>query len=109
MNLPTQNQVLAATRNAASFAAGAIAVFGLSTKLDPQAVVALINSLGTLTNDAITAIGIVTPIIAAWYASRSASPKSQIASVQALPQAQVTVTDPTLAEGILGVKVKEPT
>lgn len=36
----------------------------------------------------------------------AASPKRQIAAVQALPDAQVVVTDPTLAEGIPGVQVK---
>lgn len=105
MNLPTQGQVNAATRHAASFAAGAIAMFGLQSKLDPQQITALINSLGAFTNDGITIIGIVTPLVAGWYASRSASLKNQIAAVQATPQAQVNVTDPKLAEGIPGVEV----
>ncbi len=107
MNLPTNAQVLAATRNAASFAAGAVVMFGLGSKIDPQTVTTLVNALGTLFSDAITVIGLATPIIAAWYASHSASPKSQIASVQALPEAQVVVTDPKLAEGIPGVRVEK--
>ena len=103
--LPTQNEVNAATRHAASFAAGAVAMFGLSSKISPEQITAIINSLGALTNDAITVIGLVTPIVAAYYASRSASPKAQVAAVQALPTAQVTVTDPTLASpGVIVTK-----
>lgn len=83
MNLPTTAQVLAATRNAASFAAGAIAILGLSSKIDPNAAVSIINSAGTLVNDAVLLIGLVTPVVAAWFASRSASPDAQIAAAAA--------------------------
>lgn len=38
-------------------------------------------------------------------AVQAVSPKTLIASVQEMPAAQVTVTDPKLAEGISGVKV----
>jgi hypothetical protein len=106
MNLPTQHQVLAATRNIASFAAGAIAVLGLSSKINTDAVIALITSLGTLVNDAVVVIGLITPLVAAWLAGHSASARSQIAAVQALPEAQVVVTNPKLAEGIPGVEVR---
>lgn len=97
MNLPTSNQVNAATRHAASFAAGAIAMFGISTKVDPQTVVAIINSLGTLTNDAITLIGLATPLIAAWYAQRSARPDMQKASVAAAGNLVVPTSSPASA------------
>ena len=97
MKLPTQGQVNAATRHLASFAAGAIAVFGLESKVDPSQMTALINGLGALSDDVISIVGIITPMVAALYAARASSPKSQIASVQALPQAQVIVTDPKLA------------
>ena len=40
-----------------------------------------------------------------WRATVTASLKSQIASVQASPKAQVTVSDPKLAAGIPGVQV----
>jgi len=115
MNLPSQAQVNAATRHVASFAAGAITMFGLSAKIDPTTIVAIINSLGTLTNDAVVLIGLVTPLIAGYFASRSAStanqtasaiaadPKGVIAAVNALPAAAVTVSDPALASP--GVKI----
>lgn len=77
MNLPSQGQVLAITRNVASAAAGGIAVFGLQSKIDPAQVTALINSLGTLVNDAILVIGIATPIVASYLAQRSASIEHQ--------------------------------
>ncbi len=109
MQLPTSAEVNAATRHVASFAAGAVAMFGLSSKISPDTIMALVNALGALANDAITVVGILTPIIAAYYASRSASPKAQVAAVQALPAAQVVVTDPKLAEGIPGVEVKKET
>ena len=83
MNLPTSNQVLAATRHIASFAAGAIAMFGLSTKINPDQVVALINSAGTAVNDIIVLIGLATPLITSYFAARSASPTSQIKAVDA--------------------------
>jgi hypothetical protein len=91
MNLPTQAQVNAATRNIAAAAAGAIAMFGLSTKIDPATVIALINSLGTLTNDAIVVIGIVSPFVAAWYASRSARTDNQKQAVVASQPGSVVV------------------
>lgn len=100
MNLPTQAQVNAATRHAASFAAGAIAMFGISTKIDPQTVVAIINSLGTLTNDAVTLIGLVTPLIAAWFASRSASTAAQKKSIVAAQPNTVIVETSSAAATI---------
>jgi hypothetical protein len=105
MNLPTQLQVNAATRHAASFAAGAIAMFGLSTKIDPQTAVAIINSGGALVNDGVLFIGLVTPFVTSWRASRSASTPSQTAAVQANPKAQVITTDPDLAKAVPGVKL----
>jgi len=95
--LPTQAQVNAYTRHAASFAAGMIAMFGLSTKVDPQTVVAIINSLGTLTNDAVTFIGLATPLVVGWYAQRSASPDAQKKSVAAQPNTMVVQTSSAAA------------
>ena len=51
----------------------------------------LINSLGTLTNDAIVVVGIVSPFVAAWYASRSARTESQKQSVVATQPGTVVV------------------
>jgi hypothetical protein len=98
MWLPTQAQVNAATRNIASGAAGAILMFGLSTKINPDTVTSVINATGTLVSNVITFLGVVGPIVAAYYASRSASPASQVAAVSANPSvAAITVTDPALA------------
>lgn len=81
MNLPTSAEVNAATRHIASFAAGAIAVFGLSTKLDPSTVQQIISATGTVVNDVILLAGLVGPIITAWYASKSATPAAQADSI----------------------------
>ena len=90
MNLPTQAQVNAATRHVASFAAGAIAVFGLSTKFDPATIQQIIAATGTFINDGILLIGLVSPVIAATFAAKSASPASQANAVQA------AVADPNI-------------
>lgn len=98
MNLPTQAQINAATRHAASFAAGAIAMFGLSTKLDPNTVQQIINATGTLVNDAILLAGLISPFITAWYASKSATPKAQADAItKAVPGTVVVTPDKTLA------------
>jgi hypothetical protein len=83
MWLPTQAQVNAATRHAASFAGGAILMFGLSTKIDPETVKNIINSLGTAVNDIVVIIGLVSPLIAGYFASKSASPVAQAQAVAA--------------------------
>ena len=93
MNLPNPNQVNAITRHAGSFAAGAIAMFGLQSKLDPATITAIINSLGTLTNDVIVFIGLVTPLITAYLASRSASADAQKKAVSLQPNTVVVQTN----------------
>lgn len=109
MNLPTSNQVLAATRHVASFAAGAIAMFGLSTKINPDQVVALINSAGTAVNDIIVLIGLATPFITSYFAAHSASPTSQIKAVDALPEVVGVVTMPTAGGRALAQAAESPT
>lgn len=98
MNLPTTSQVLAATRHVGSFAAGAIAMFGLSTKINPDQIVAIVTSAGNALNDIFILIGLVTPFITGYFASHSASPTQQIRSVDAMPGVAGVVTTPT-AEG----------
>ena len=101
MELPTQAQVNAATRHAASFAAGAIAVFGLSTKIDPNTVQQIITATGTLVNDAVIIIGLVMPTLAAWFASKSATPQAQAAAiVQAVPGTKIVTPDKALADAV---------
>ena len=92
MNLPTPAEVNAAARHAGSFAAGAVAMFGLQSKIDPATVVAIVNSLGNLTNDAVLLIGLVTPLVTAYLASRSASPDAQKKAVSLQPNTIVVQT-----------------
>ena len=107
MNLPTQAQVNAAARNLASAAGGAVLLFGLSTKLDPTAVAAIINATGTLVNDVIVIIGLVSPVIAAFYASKTASPTSQAAAVAAT--GAIVVTTPAIAAAVPSANVVSST
>ncbi len=85
MKLPTQDEVNAAARHVASFAGGAVVMFGLGTKINPDTLKAAINAMGNLTNDVITLIGIVGPAVAAYVASRSASQTAQVKKVLAMP------------------------
>lgn len=97
MNLPTQNQVNAATRHLISAAGGAIIMFGLSSKINIDTLTTAINAFGNIINNAVIIAGIVAPAIAAFYASRSASPASQAASVAAVP-GTIIVTSPEIAK-----------
>lgn len=108
MNLPTTSQVNAATRNAGSFAAGAIAMFGLSTKISPEQVTAIIQGAGNLVNDAILFTGLVAPFITSYFASKSASPQAQVAAVAANPDIAVIVTKPTPEGAALASSVSGP-
>lgn len=83
MWLPTQAQVNAATRNVASAVGGAILMFGLSTKIDPGTVNSIITATGTVINDLVVLIGLVGPVVAAYFASKSASPNAQADAVAA--------------------------
>lgn len=111
MQLPTQGQVNAAARNIASAIGGAVIMFGLSSKVDINTVNSIITATSTLVNDALVLAGIVGPILAAWYASRSANPNNQAAAVgasestivQPAPggKATITITDPEMAKAAL--------
>jgi hypothetical protein len=112
---PTKAQLGTVARYAGSAvgtAATVGAVLGVLTPEQSAALVAdvkaVIDDLTNLFGDVSKLVLLVLPIATVWIAKigySSASPKSQIASVQALPQAQVTVSDPKLAEGIPGVQV----
>ncbi len=117
MSLPSQSQIYAALRYAGT-AAGSVASIGvLIGLLGPDQSQALVASFQQVINDLIQLFGdtykfalLAVPVVTLWLARigyKSAAPKAQIAAVQALPQAQVTVTDPKLAEGIPGVKVQK--
>ena len=113
--LPTKSQIATAGRYAgtiAGTAASVAAVMGVLTPDQSAAFVAdvkaIIDDLGQLFGDVSKLIILVIPIATLYLAKigySSASPKSQIASVQAMPHAQVTVSDPKLAQGIPGVQV----
>lgn len=117
MQMPTQAQIYAALRYAGTAAGtlGTMAVLvGLLPQDQSQALVAsfqqVVNDLIQLFGDTYKFVLLAIPVVTLWLAKvgySSASPKKQIAAVQALPQAQVTVTDPKLAEGIPGVVVKQ--
>lgn len=98
MDLPTSAQVTAAARHAASFAGGAIVMFGLSTKISPDSVTAIINATGNLVNDTVILLGLISPLVAGYFASHSASPTSQAAAVAATG-AQV-ITTPAIAAAV---------
>ena len=99
MKLPTSSEVNAATRHIATFAAGAIAMFGLSTKLDPNTVQAIITATGNLANDAILLAGLIGPMITAYYASRSATPKAQAdALTTSIPGTKIITPDKALVD-----------
>lgn len=107
MQLPTQAQVAAATRHIASVAGGAILMFGLSSKFNPETVKALIEQTGNVVNGIILLVGLAMPAIAAWKASNTASPANQIATVSDIAkdktaplahEAKVALLDATAAQ-----------
>lgn len=116
MWLPTQAQVNAASRHAASFAGGAIMVFGLSTKIDVNTVNQVIAATGTAVNDIILLVGLASPLLAGFFASKSASPTAQAAAIGANGAtvvkpapgggATVTITDPAMASAALDAQKK---
>jgi hypothetical protein len=59
-------------------------MFGLSTKIDPATAQNIIAAMGTAINDILSLAGLVTPLVMGYLASRSASPASQIKSVQVI-------------------------
>lgn len=95
MKLPTQDQVNAATRHLISALGGAIVMFGLSSKISIETVTIIINQLGSITNSVVLLLGIVTPIIAAYYAQKSAKPENQAASLEA--KGAIIITTPEIA------------
>lgn len=109
MPLPTTSQIASATRHVASFAGGAVAMFGLSKAIDPAKLQAAIEALGTLGQDLVTVIGLLTPIISGIIAWRSASLKSQMTAVAANPDVQrIVVTSQAIADAA-PAKVVTPT
>ena len=115
MQPPTQAQIYAGLRYASTWIATAGAVVVTIGMLPADTAHSIVDAAQKLLADLKQTIGdayllaaLLFPVIAGIVAKigwTSASLKKQIAVVQASPNAQVTVTDPKLAEGIPGVKV----
>src|SRR4051812_10134889 len=116
MWLPSQAQVNAFTRNLASGIGGAGLMLGLSSKIDRAAIGQLISAAGTVVNDLVIFITLATPIVAGFFASKSASPTAQAAAIGASDAtsvkpapgggATVTITDPAMASAALAAQNK---
>jgi hypothetical protein len=117
MPLPSQPQIYAALRYAGVVAGTIITGAAAIGAVDQATAAAIVAAIHALADDLQKTIGdawklavLLAPVATVWLAKVgfvAASPKKQIAAVQALPQAQVVVTDPKLAEGIPGVQIKK--
>ena len=108
MQTPSQAQIQAFGRNAVSYAMGAITVLAATHIASPDQAQTATNAITQISQGVALIIsggGTLVAFGSAMWATISASLKSQIASVQASPKAQVTVSDPKLAAGIPGVQV----
>ncbi len=116
MTVPTKDQVYAGLRYSGVVAGTVGSLFVFLGAMDQQTSQSAIDAFRQMLDGMQQFLGgaykfvyVLAPVVTIWLAKigwNSASPKNQIASVQALPQAQVIVTDPKLAEGIPGVKVE---
>ena len=116
MNLPTQAQVYAGLRYAGVITSTAVTILIGLGALSPDAAHAIVTQMQLVGTDLHQLVGdswklgvLLGPLLAGWLAKigwASAALKSQIKAVQASPKANVTVTDPKLAEGIPGVVVQ---
>jgi len=107
MNLPTQAQISAGIRYASGYLATGGTVIVAIGLLPPDTAHGIVDAsqkvltdLKQLVGDSYLLAGLVLPVVAGLLARlgiRAASPKSQVASVQALPTVQVLTTDPKLA------------
>lgn len=102
MWLPTKAQVDAASRHAITIAGTAIAIFGLQAKgFDPAKVTAMIQALGPVINDIVTAIGAAGTLYAMLKASNSASPTNQIASATATAKGPASPESLAAQQGLI--------
>ena len=108
MQLPTYAQLEAFGRHVVSYSAGVITALALTHIASPDQAQSATTAITQISQGVASIITGATSLIAfgtAIWATVTASLKSQIASVQASPKAQVTVSDPKLAAGIPGVQV----
>lgn len=109
MNTPSTAQVTALGRHVVTYAMGvvtALAATHIATPDQAQSATAAITQISAGVAAIITAATALIAFASAVWAAITASLRSQIAAVQAAPEAQVIVTDPKLAVGIPGVQVK---
>lgn len=97
MVLPSTSEIAAATRNIAAGVAMAIGAFGLSTKIDPATVSSVIYAGGQVIGDVLTFVALVTPLVTAFYAWRSKTPKAQAADLTKVVPGTVVVTTAAIA------------
>jgi hypothetical protein len=117
MPWPTQAQVFSGLRSAGVALGTVFTVLGTLGAISPDAASAIVAQLQLVGDDLHQLVGdgwklglLLAPIVTVWLAKlgmNAQSNKSLVAKVQALPDAQVIVTDPKLAQGIPGVKVEE--
>lgn len=106
MNLPSSAQLAAFGRHVVSYGMGVVSCLAITHIASPDQAQSASNAIMQISQGVALIVSGVTTLAAfasAIWASGSASLKSQIASVQQAPQAQVLVTDPKLATA--GVKV----
>lgn len=106
--MPSKLQLTAFGRHVVSYGMGAVTVLAVTHSISSDQATNATNAITQISTGLASIVAGVTTLvslISGLYAASSASLKSQIAAVQAAPQAQVTVTDPKLAEGVPGVKV----
>lgn len=85
LNLPNPQQVKNITGHVATAAGTAIAIFGLQAKgIDPQKMVAAINSLGDLFNNLVVVAGAIAAIFAGYKSVTGSSDTSVIAQTTTL-------------------------
>ena len=109
MNFPTQNQVIAFGRHVMTFVAGMITLAVTFGYVTPDQATELKNSFNTIIQSVgtiATALGPIVAMVSAYFASKAASPASQLKAVAANPTvARVEVKDPIVAAAIPSEKV----
>lgn len=112
----SKDQVYAGLRYAGVAATTLITALGMLGAISEDTAHSIVAQMQVVGKDLQQLVGdswqlglLLAPIVGVWLAKigvASASLKNQIAAVQASPKANVTVSDPKLAEGIPGVQVK---
>ena len=108
MNFPSLGQFTAFGRHIVSYGMGFVSALAVTHIASPDQAQSATNAISQISEGVGLIVSGGTTLIAfasAVWATVNAGLRSQIASVQSHPDAQVTVSDPKLAAGIPGVKV----